>query len=451
MPGTTKLRNLKNADITNIIEQMMPRLVDLLVLKKAFDRNAELQLNENIDALIGTSSIEELNSKYADLMGYRGVLISIPGNATPEDREAIFAAAKLHISSIVGGFTQVSARSFSHRRENTIREVHHHHYHGCRDNFWRDLMLYDLLFNSNRDTCHHHSRPTSSTNSSKKEDNQVTLAGILLAVCMIGGALATAGYDVMQTYQRVDEIVHGEDVLGNTAKLSVTAFAGFSGYLLGAMIGASCFANPILGGICLAFITAAAGMAAAKWLVGKIHGLDNNESASLTDPRFCLTKKEEQRLIKQGLNPEVAKELLRECSMAIGNEPSNGLVFWQNPHKEIIAIARKVKAGTIEEVVTMDMTHKVIHRMGANAAEKVTLSKEFNLKKPVELCSAVMEADNADNNVSGYFTASSEKSPLLASNFYSQHNNSIPSAPPAFKEGDEYCSNLPMATATLVG
>ncbi len=80
----------------------------------------------------------------------------------------------------------------------------------------------------------HRFKPTS--NDSNKD--QVSWAGILLAICMVGSALATIGYDVMQTYYRLEEICHGEDLIGNGTKRAATGVAAWLGYLVGAMIGA---------------------------------------------------------------------------------------------------------------------------------------------------------------------------------------------------------------------
>lgn len=395
---TTNPTNLSNARITEKIAQMTPKLVELFAQRNALATRSRLPAPETLFATITALlhspngmpiSLAQLNANYSALLNttytHKTVnLITPPGDATEQDLRNLASIACQHIEAIVDGYSlnteNTNTTTFARPQRNTTRQ-HHHHYHGCRDNFWRDMMFYQLLFNnSNRNYA---SYPSSSTSSNDSNKDQVSWAGILLAICMVGSALATIGYDVMQTYYRLEEICHGEDLIGNGTKLAATGVAAWLGYLVGAMIGAGCFANPILGGICLAIVSASTGMAAAKWAIGKWHESNEHNSALASDPRFCLTEKEKSKLIQLGINPNVAKEVLRECAISIENETTNGLIFWQNPHQELIEIARKIKSGKIEEIISMNATHK------DELGEKHTITKEFHLKAPFQTTAAI--------------------------------------------------------------
>ncbi len=143
---------------------------------------------------------------------------------------------------------------------------------------------------------------------------------------------------------------------------------------------------------------------AAKWAIGKWHESNEHNSALASDPRFCLTEKEKSKLIQLGINPNVAKEVLRECAISIENETTNGLIFWQNPHQELIEIARKIKSGKIEEIISMNATHK------DELGEKHTITKEFHLKVPFSETTAAINISLTEPTATPTQSLNSEKS-----------------------------------------
>jgi len=330
-------------------------------------------------------SVDEINANYQRLTGNRKDLIPTKVKYTPQDRTDLANIAVIQLQAIAKGFddaneTQAnSSSSYQARSANNSRNssssngssntssrstTHHvYHYHNrYNDNFWRDMMIWDMLTGSRGNTTiinnyGNGTGPSAPTTSKKKKDDgsEVTIAGVIFACLLAGGALATAGYSAMQTLYRADEIVHAEDMLANTAKLGVTALAAWQGYMLGAMLGAAFFANPLLGAICTAIIASAAGMAFSKWAVELAHQATNTTSAIGYDPRFCLSDSQVAYYEKSlGRNADVANEALRECAIAIKNEPTNGLVFWQNPHRPLINLMRNIKSGDVAEKIVIN-------------------------------------------------------------------------------------------------
>ncbi len=389
---------LKNSEITSEIDLLSKKMMKLLEHSKALAGSSQQQalvsLKDTINELLQNSynsqtiSLEELNANYRNIMKKKDLkssyLISPKAIYSEDDKQRLAEAAQFHLKAITHGFEETVKTSTTQTqatpRANVERQFHVHHYHGARDNFWRDMMFYQMIFgNNNRNRGGYYPSQPQAPSQSKtdtEKQKEVSWAGILIATSLIVGALATIGYTVAQTYYRMEEMVHGEDITGNAAKLSITALAALQGYMVGAILGAIFFSNPILAAVCTTILAASAGMAASKWGIEKIHQLLNNESALATDPRYYLTEKQKNNLIEKKINPDVVNEALRECAININDEPTNGLIFWQNPNADMIALVRNLKSGNVPEKLQIDITRDL------EDGKKVTITKEFDLHKP---------------------------------------------------------------------
>lgn len=374
---------LTNAQVTEVVEQLS---TDFKALLQALNANARMQGQGLIDAKMIISqllynpeptqpiTLAQINQNYRTIIGsgrsdQPANLRRLSYHLLPQgyhdqrDNSLVAGVADIQLRAIAEGFD-----AYAHRQQleqeaqqqqrpaaratqtQSPRVVEVHHFHGgyYRDpfyDFYRDMWFYQMLFDNNH--CHHHypSQPAQPTQRrTEEEKDQVGWLGVMLALALVGGAVATLGYSVSQTYYRIDEMLHGEKTLDNTATLAVTAFAAWQGYLVGALIGASYFANPILGGLCSAIIASAAGMKAAKW-GSELANANNTKSALTTDPRFCLSKIEKHELEQKGYNVNVIEEALRECAIMIKQQPANGLKFWHNPHGPLIDLMRSLKQG----------------------------------------------------------------------------------------------------------
>lgn len=360
---------LKNAEVTLQIEE----------LTKNFKRMNEQTL-PNVKKLLGPTysnptapiSLETLNQNYKNITGTSKDLIPVMVKYTPQDKQQLADIAVIQLRAIADGFENVAQNStestpkpapkkaarssYVNRSAQTATprnpRIEVYHYRRSDDNFWRDMMLWNMIFGNNGSTTNVYNNYG---DNNKNSEEKVGLAGIMFAGLMIAGALGTIGYSVMQTYYRIDEIVHGEDMLANTAKVSVTAFAAWQGYMLGAMLGAAAFANPVLGGLCAACIVSAGAMKLSKWGAELYHQSNNTTSALDYDPRFCLNASQESYYSQTlSLNSDVANEALRECAIAMKSDPTNGLIFWQNPHAELINLVRNIKTGNVPDKIIIN-------------------------------------------------------------------------------------------------
>lgn len=440
---------LTNSEITTQIET----LGNLVKARQLTASQIKSLLGDAYNNPNAPLSMDELNERYQRLTSQRKALVPNFARHNHKDRKQLTDIAIIQLRAIADGFdaaqkldstpTNSSYQARSANTNNRSSTVHHiYHYDRPRDNFWRDMILWDMLMGSRRGTTinnnyYGNSQPSNPTSSKKKEDgSEVTVAGIILACLLAGGALATLGYSAMQIFYRVDEIVHAEDMLANTGKLGVTAFAAWQGYMLGALLGAAYFANPLLGAICTAIIASAAGMALSKWGAELSHQATNTTSALSTDPRFCLSKSQKKRYKEDfGLNSDIADEALRECAIAIKNEPTNGLVFWQNPHAEIISLMRNIKTGNVaEQIIINDKLFDLTLPMKAQGqtVENNSIGKDglSNLNATEELPQA--EVQSSTPIVTAVLIPRAEDG-YQQQNAKTSQDSTIPTAPEAYK------------------
>lgn len=370
---------LKNAEITEIVESLSDNFTKLL---KQLNANHQHQYGRNamIDPMVvigrllynpypGTNiSIEQININYRELKGTASPYdILIPNNYESEaDAQLVAKAATIHLTAIAAGFNayqqqqqqqaQQPERHQRHPRRRPERvEVHHYHhgYHYHRG-YYRDPLLdfwmYQMIFDHHHHHYHQPTQPTTGKTGGKSDENEVGILGLLLAAVLIGGAVASIGYTVMETYYRIDEMLHGEELLSNSIKLSVTALAGWQGFMLGALLGATYFANPILGAVCTSIIASAMGMKLSKWGAELATESFNETSAHNKDPRLCLTTTEKNHLHNKNplIDTDSVEEAIRHIAIMMKKEPNNGLKFWFNSHSDLIKTLRELKQGTFK-------------------------------------------------------------------------------------------------------
>ena len=385
---------LKNSDVTKIIETLTSDFREMLTtINKTSQRlhGYNIEPTAVIDQLLNTSdpqepiTIEQLNSNYQTIMGLPRHELLIEKTTDQDANQLIMQAAKIHLTAIAAGFVayarkqeqeQAQQRAKAGRtRQAQPNVVQHIHYHrGYRRDFFMDYLWYQTIFGRNRYSSTPY-YPEAPTTKKKKSDDEVSTAGLILGAVLVGAATATLGYSVMQTYYRIDEIIHNEDKMANIAKLTVTGFAAWQGFLVGTLIGATYFANPLLGAICTSIIASAAGMKLSKWGAQLVHST-NKDSALASDPRFCLTSSQAASLKSKGFDADVVQESLREIAIMIKTESTNGLKFWHNPHGPLITLMRELKSGYKNERLVLN--GKTFELMAPN----YNISQEFSEAHP---------------------------------------------------------------------
>ncbi len=222
-PFMASATNLTNAEISAHINQMAPKLMRLFKDKSALATSesaaAPQALFTTIQALVNNPqaaddtplSLEQLNYNY-DLLSTgncikRHFLISPPANCTEQDKASLALTAVIHLNAIVDGF-KLSAdtentNSSPQRRSATpqIREVHH--YHGCRSNFWRDMMFYQMIFGNNNQGSNYPSQTSSTGNNSQEDKNKLIddLRGLFLSYKIDGANIVDNVYEGTEIYE----------------------------------------------------------------------------------------------------------------------------------------------------------------------------------------------------------------------------------------------------------
>lgn len=377
---------LTNAQVTECIEEMSDKFKQFQ--KDYTKKIPDISPLEIVNQLLWTShyplTLRQLNQNYQTMIGHHGYLITPPTSEAAQQK--LLSVAQIHLKAIAEGYlaTKVASEqkaiqqstAEAHAATQRAKVIHHVHHNATRDdNFW--FWLYIL------DRPSHNRTPTNPSQQKHDNNQDPSSLGILLAITLLIAAGGTLGYSVMQTYHRIEEILHGEDMLANTTKLSVTAFAAWQGYMLGISLGATYLANPLLGAICTAIIASAAGMKLSKWGAELAHQSTNTTSALAYDPRFCLTDNERYALIGKGYNPQMVEEAIRVIAIQIKKTPANGLKFWDNPHKPLIDLVRQLKQGYGYEILNFE--GKCFDLMRRTAQAEVCAPPLYNVQptKPI--------------------------------------------------------------------
>ena len=351
---------LTNADVTSVIEKLT---VDFRVMLENLNttsmrnHNYRIEPTVVIDQLLYHSNqannipltVSQLNQNYRTIMALSSNEELIKKDTNLSNNSTIMQSAVIHLTAIAAGFkAYADEQQLKLQQENMSRaakpkQVHIHHHHGYRRDYFMDYLWYQTLFGRDIYSPSYPAQPTTKPN--KKDENKVSTAGILLAVALVGSATTTLGYSIMQTYYRIEEILHNEDKLANIGKLTITAFAAWQGFLVGSLIGATYFANPLLGAVCTSIIASAAGMKLGKWSMELAHSSSKSDSALDYDPRFILSNSEYLKLADKGFAPNSVNEAIREVASMIKAQSANGLKFWHNPHGPLIDLMRELKSG----------------------------------------------------------------------------------------------------------
>lgn len=378
---------LTNAQITSIVEATSKKMQTALQMeKKEVERNRVHEFNPSnlVNYLLSSrgyaiSSLEQLNQNWAEATRGKGLgprLVDIPTN--PHDAARLLTITRIQLTAITAGFEasredRTNDRPIDTDRRDKVRVERVYYYggyHHCHnDTFWRDMYLINLLTRPSYPSGGYFpSAPVQVPTGGSGDEDGIGVVGYLVALLMIGAAAVTIGYAVVESYKRCNEIINGEDILGNLTKLTVTGVAAWQGAIIGAMIGAAMFHNPILGAVCASVILAAVGMKLAKMVVSGYHSLTNDTSAIANDPRFCLSDKQSNKLFAQGYDPEVVKEAIREVGVLLKANNANGIMFWNQENSDrgnLVKLMRDLKAGFGYKDVVIN-------------------GKSFNLMRPIQ-------------------------------------------------------------------
>lgn len=236
------------------------------------------------------------------------------------------------------------------RQQNEPKQIHVYVHHRRTYNLWYDWMVFDHIMHHRHHQCFDAASQNNQHDKSKKKEDQINPALVLLAVVTVGAAIIATLYTAIEAGRCIDQLAHAEDIFGNISKLVLTALGGSLGVGFGMLAGAALFEAPVIGALVGCLVLSGLAIAAAKKVVEHVHSRSNYDSALAYDPRFCLSNEEKDHLHARGYNVQAVSEALREIAIAYdkAHKDAMSVCFWSASNKDkaiLINLMREVKAG----------------------------------------------------------------------------------------------------------